>query len=491
MFLKIIIAILTAISVSIGSFHTVWRLQNSNYTLRDFFALSYKYYILCLILGGTAFAVWILGLEVKLLELSLAIVFLALSMTISHKPPLKLTPRAKRQFAVSFAVIFAAAYFLPAWMCITFAHLLTAVAFILILPFENINNKRYLDKCAKIFERNNNAKIAITGSYAKTSVKNILTTMLKEKYVVAAPSESVNTPLGISKFVNNGGIEGAEICVFEFGARKKGDIDELCRLVKPNGGIITGLAPQHLQTFKTFENIIETKTELLRYLTEKDFCVINAKDSVLIEQTAKCEILPAGGESNVRAEKLSVSEKGSEFDLVLADTVITGCMTKLLGKHNVNNICLAAACAYKLGIEPEKIKKAISNLRTTPHRLEILPSKAGIIIDDSYNGNLVGINAAAEVLALFSQKKYVITQGIVEGGKRAKELNIEVGKILGKVADKAVVIGKNARHIFNGLILSGMDRDSILFAPNVSDAVNLLKDGLSDSVLLFQNDLPI
>jgi len=361
----------------------------------------------------------------------------------------------------------------------------------LTLPFETLNNKKYLRQCAEILEKSNAIKIAITGSYGKTSVKNILTVMLKEKFRVAVTSESVNTPLGISKYVNGGGTSEAEVIIFEFGARKQGDIDELCHLVKPNMGIITGLAPQHLQTFKTFENVVKTKTELLRYLHDDEFCVINGGDVILSAQKENCEILTAGEGSFVTAQNLQVNCNGSEFDLKFGEIVVSNCQTKLLGRHNITNICLAAACAYRLGVESKKIHSAIGKMMPTPHRLEILPSKTGIIIDDSYNANINGICAAADVLKIFSQTKIVITQGIVEGGKKTKELNVDAGKILGEVVDKAVVTGKNAKYLAQGLLQGGLDKEDILFAPSVTDGVNLIKNELSESVLLFQNDLPL
>ena len=165
----------------------------------------------------------------------------------------------------------------------------------------------------------------------------------------------------------------------------------------------------------------------------------------------------------------------------------------LLGKHSISNICLAAAVAYKIGMSPDEISEGINRISSIGHRLELVRNnKQIVIIDDSYNSNVTGVNAAMEVLDLFEGRKIVLTPGLVELGKIENIANLEFGKTLAKHADKVIIIGKhNAEMLINGLLDGGMERENITFAKNLkrgNEELNaIMKEG---DVVLFENDLP-
>ncbi len=108
--------------------------------------------------------------------------------------------------------------------------------------------------------------IGITGSYGKTSVKHFLHTVLAQQFNVLMTPESFNTPMGVTRTVRSSLSPTHDIFIAEMGAKQTGDIKELCDLAQPKMGIITSIGPQHLETFKTLENVQATKFELVESL---------------------------------------------------------------------------------------------------------------------------------------------------------------------------------------------------------------------------------
>lgn len=388
-------------------------------------------------------------------------------------------------------MVFAITYFLCVWLVLLLMPLLVVMANLLLLPFETINNNRYITNAKNTLQKNKAVKIAIVGSYGKTTVKHILSTILSNKYSVGFSPNSFNTPIGIAKWINCTDITDKEILIFEFGARKRGDISTLFDIVKPNFAVLTGITEQHLSTFLSIENIIAEKTCILSLLNATDTAVINADDKILLKNShiGDCKKVYSGKESKVCAQNVVCSSMGCAFD-IFDGTNVYSTKTVLLGEQNVSNIMLCVNVGLCLDMNLSQIANSILQIEYIPHRLEKLTTKDFIILDDSYNANVNGVNLDVSVLKLFKGKKYVITQGIVETGKSSYQINFEVGKNLATVVDTAVVIGKNSNALARGLETK-LSKSQILFASDVNHAVTLLKPILSNnSVLLFQNDIP-
>lgn len=371
------------------------------------------------------------------------------------------------------------------------------LAYLINEPIETVIRRYYLKRAINILDNSSVIKIGITGSYAKTSVKEILRTILSQKYRVLATPRSFNTPLGIARTVEL--LDSThDVFIAEMGARQKGDIKELAELVKPKYGIITGINNQHLESFGSIKNILDTKFELMQNLTEDGigfFAVDNENSSSLYQRFDK-EKYSAGinGEGSlVTANNIVITEKGTTFELVVDGKKPVKCSTVLLGRHSVQNICLASAVAYKLGLTVKEIAQGISRLQSIGHRLELLPNnKHIVVIDDSYNSNEDGINAALEVLDGFKGRKIVLTPGMVELGKMENLANYEFGKKLAHHADIVFVIGNhNAEMLINGMVDGGMSKENIKFAKTLNKGNAMLNEILQKGdVILFENDLP-
>ena len=369
-------------------------------------------------------------------------------------------------------------------------------AFYLNEPFERYNKSRYVQKCtAALNGREDLIKIGITGSYGKTTVKVILDTILSERFCVLSSPHSFNTPMGICRTVKKLSASH-EVFIAEMGARNVGDIRELAEIVRPKYAVITGITGQHLETFGTLSEVKKTKYELIESLEKDGVAVFSSDSKNTLELYEACPVkkilagLNAIGE--VWAEDVSVSEKGTRFTLCVGEDRAE-CSTVLLGRHNVSNICLAAALAAELGMSAGEIAAGINKIKPIPHRLQIIPAQNGaVVIDDSFNANVEGTIAALEVLDRFEGRKIVVTPGLVELGKTEDYENYELGKRLSGHADTVILVGKRrVDRIKDGLISRDFPEDKILVVKDLADAKEeLAKTVHPGDVVFFENDLP-
>lgn len=369
--------------------------------------------------------------------------------------------------------------------------LIFVLSAMLIAPFEKLNHLRYERRTIKTLQtRPDLIKIAISGSYGKTSVKNYLAAMLKENFCVLATKESYNTPMGISKTVANL-CEQHEVLIVEMGARQSGDIKKLMRIVKPTHGILTGITAQHLETFGTIENVIEEKELVIRMLLQGGTAVANGECEYIALDRENLSYVGFSDACECYADNIVCTESGSAFYLHIGDEVAV-CFTALIGQHNVMNISLAAAMAHNLGISLEKIAKVITNLKPVPHRLQLTKGNGITIIDDSFNSSPVGARAALDALKLFSGRKIVLTPGLIELGDAEFKENFELGKEMSKIADGVLLVGqKRSQPLLEGLLSEGFQSDDVLTFESLSQAQeNFPKYLHAGDVLLILNDLP-
>lgn len=370
------------------------------------------------------------------------------------------------------------------------------LAYYITKPFERAIQKKYIKKCTeKLKKRTDLIKIGITGSYGKTSVKMFLCTMLEEKYNVLATPSSYNTPMGICKSVKRLK-EEHQVFIAEMGARHVGDISELAKIVEPNYAIINGITGQHLETFGTLNAIKQTKYELVESM--KDGVVaytVDSENTVSLFGDCKLKCVPAGLNKKlaaVYATDIKSGENGSDFELHVYEKSIR-CHTQLMGVHNISNICLSAAICHELGLSLAEISAGISRLTAIEHRLSVTKTPAGVtVIDDSYNSNSKGVDAALEVLGYFKGRKIVITPGMVELGAIENMENYLIGKKLAMACDIAVLVGRSAAFaIKDGLVENGFDPDKIIQASTLEQAMKKLQEVIKEGdVILFENDLP-
>lgn len=372
---------------------------------------------------------------------------------------------------------------------------------IIIKPIENSINSYFFEKAQeKINSLEDLQVIGITGSLGKTSTKFITATILKQKYKVLNTPESYNTPMGLSKIMNEQLNDKYQVFIAEMGARNIGDIKKLAELTRPDIGVITSIGPTHLDTFKNIDNIAKTKYELIAELSADGVAIFNYDNECLrklADKTFKRKILYGMNDFDkldIYAEDIEVTKDGSTFTIKDKYGRSIQCTTKLLGKHNIYNILAAVSISIALGLDLEEIKRGIKKVKPIPHRLNIIDPGTGIIIiDDAFNSNPIGAKAALEVLDQFKEgRKIIVTPGMVELGKTEKEANKEFGMNIAKICDYVILVGKDITiPIYEGLLKEGYNEKNIFIVNDLDEAkLEIEKIARPKDVILFENDLP-
>ncbi len=366
-------------------------------------------------------------------------------------------------------------------------------------PIEKLVSEMYFrDAQRKLAARPDLIKIGITGSYGKTSVKFILGTILQEKFQVLVTPSSFNTPMGVTRIIREKLMPAHQIFVAEMGARHVGDIKEMCRLVHPHHGVLTSVGAQHLETFHSLERIKSTKYELMDAVPDGGCCFFPDDKGIcrsLFDKTMKmkrlCSIHPGAEDADVWASDIHVSPAGSSFILHTMNDEIR-CQTRLLGEHNIQNIVLAAMVALHLGMTLKQVSRGISRIMPVEHRLQLIPSTGVTIIDDAFNANPKGAEAALKVLREFEGRRIIITPGMVELGNGEDEFNHEFGLMMADCVDVAILVGKkHTSPIAKGLKEAGFPKESMYVVSTLDEATAILrKIGHPGDVALFENDLP-
>ena len=374
------------------------------------------------------------------------------------------------------------------------------LAHYLMLPLEALIRQTYISRAKKVLKKMPNLiKIGITGSFGKTSCKYILNSILSKKYSVCMSPHSFNTPMGLTKVVLKYLKPYDQILIAEMGADNVGDINYLCNIINPKMGILTAVGTQHLRTFKTVENIKNTKFELIKNLEKVNgFAVFNGDNAGSMELYEKANLEKQftsvnNTEANIYASDIKLSNEGMSFVLVMPEGKYP-CTTRLLGEHNISNILLCVCMANKLGVPAKDIVEAISELKPVPHRLELRTKYKGFkVLDDSFNASVEGAQSALKVLSLFEGKKVVLTPGLIELGNMEYEENVKFGEAIAKVADTCIVVNKvNRDSLKEGLIKGGMDESQIIIKDSFALAFITLKDVIepNNTCVLIENDLP-
>lgn len=437
-------------------------------------------------------------------------------MTARYKKPLVMTKRAWRIFgaasvlcvAALAAVSFAAGslddlfflYGFTSLLLYCLSHALTLFANWILKPVEKSINQKYYRDAERILHSMPGLKVVgVTGSYGKTSTKHYLYRILSEKYDTCMTPGSFNTTLGVIRTVREYLKPYNEVFICEMGAKQPGDVREICELVRPEIGIVTAVGEQHLESFKTIENVQRTKFELVDSLPVDGLAVVNDDfpyvanrdvDNVRVERYA----VNATDRASYCITGLTYSADGTHFTVITPSGERLEFHTRLVGECNVSNLTAAIIVALYLQVPVEKIRYAVEKIEQVEHRLQVKRTPAGItILDDAFNSNPTGSAMALDVLgAMEGGKRIIITPGMIELGDRQYELNKLFGKKIASSSDLAFVVGEyNRDAILEGLREGGMSENKICEFPTFAAAQAYLQTIVTKGdTVLYENDLP-
>lgn len=426
------------------------------------------------------------------------------------KKPLVYTKRVKRML-ITTAVIYALGILLSlsagrykVTVCECVLLLLFILQPFLILmvnlinkPIEQGIDRYYINDAARILGEMPGLKvIGVTGSYGKTSVKYFLSTLMSGQYNVLHTPGNYNTTLGVVRTIREQMKPYHEIFICEMGAREVGDIKEICDLVHPAYGIITSVGPQHLQSFHTIENIIGTKFELADAVPSEGKVFLNYDNEYIRAHKIDKNVVSYGTTGDgltFKAYDIAVSPQGSAFKMRDEKGIEYEFHTRLVGSHNVQNIAGAIAVAHTLGIPMEKLRYPVKQLESVEHRLQLKKQGEWIVLDDAYNSNKNGFEAALDTLAMFKELRILMTPGMVELGEKQYAENKEVGMYAADKCDYAVLVGKEqTKPIQDGLTEAGFAQNRMIVVDTLQEAFQMVNaiPNEKQKIVLIENDLP-
>ncbi len=425
------------------------------------------------------------------------------------KKPLVMTARARRLMACTMilaACMTSLQFFMLNRVVVSVSFLIPFLAPLVLLagnlvvsPVESAIRAWYVHDAQRVISQYKPIIIGITGSYGKTSTKFFTAHLLEAQYHTLMTPESYNTTLGICRVIRGQLGPEHEVFVVELAENEKGGFKRLLNLVPCAISAVTSVGLQHLEEFGSREAIQNTMRKFIAMPESGATVVLNADDATLsdIHNAAGKNVIrtSAAGcaDAVLRAEHVQMNVDGLSFEIVSSTGERIPCKTMILGRHNVQNILIAAAIARELHMSWETIQNRIATLQAPPHRLKMLQSLGGTrVIDDAFNSNPSGFAMAMEVLASFPARRILVTPGLVSLGSAEEAENTEAGRRAASAADVVVLVGpKKTAPIREGLLSAGFPEKNITTVHSLDEVKRFMQTFvISGDTILFENDLP-
>lgn len=340
-----------------------------------------------------------------------------------------------------------------------------------------------------VFANHEAITIAVAGSYGKTTMKEMLYTVLSLGKKVAATPANKNVAISHAIFADS--LEGdEEIIIIEYGEGGPGDVKRFAKTTKPDVGIITGLAPAHLDKYKTLERAGRDIFSLADYLKD-DQVYVNSESQALKPFVRHGHFLYGqNGVGSWKVTNVQVSLQGTNFTLKKGKTTYK-LNSPLLGRHHIGPLALCAVLGHDLGLTKQQIEHGVAATKPFEHRMQPYQMSGAWIIDDTYNGNIDGMKAGLALLKeLPAKRKTYITPGLVDQGRETKKVHIELGRAIAEAAPDRVVLMHNSvtTYILEGLE-NGNFNGSLVIEHNPLEYYQNLNHFLAaGDLVLMQND---
>ena len=296
--------------------------------------------------------------------------------------------------------------------------------------------------------------VGITGSVGKTSTKEMIASVLSQKYNVLKTAGNFNNEIGLPLTIFNIR-EEHEVAVLEMGINHFGEMHRLTKMAQPDVCVITNIGLCHLEYLGDRDGILKAKTEMFDYMQPNAKIILNGDDDKLITvEEIKGSIPKFFGlstEHDAFATDIhSLSLKGTKCVLHLGDDVIET-VIPIPGQHMVYNALAGALVGQELGLTAAEIKAGIEALVPVSGRNNLIETKSLLIIDDCYNANPVSMKASLDVLATADTRKVAILGDMYELGADEEELLAGCGRHAAeKEIDVVICIGELAKHMAEG-----------------------------------------
>ena len=331
--------------------------------------------------------------------------------------------------------------------------------------------------------------IGVTGSVGKTSTRDIIYSVLNEKYKTLKNELNYNNEIGIPKTLFNLDYS-YEKAVIEMGIDKKGDISYFKTIAPLKHAVISNIGLSHIANFKNQEGIFHAKMEIEKDFNKENTLIVNGDDNFL--KTLKDKKLPYNlltygfdKDNTIYCVSYKIVNGKINFKVNFKNKVYDYTIPSI-AKHNIYNAMSAILIGNLYNLTYEEIKKGLESVSFTEGRLTIINKKDITIINDCYNASLDSIKSALNVLSTFKTRKVAILGDVLETGSYEEEIHKNIGKSIIGNTDILILVGDSIKYTYDEVIKNNFNKDNIYIFNTYEDVIknidNIIKKG--DTILL-------
>jgi len=330
--------------------------------------------------------------------------------------------------------------------------------------------------------------VAVTGSVGKTTTKDIIASVLSQKYNVVKTEGNFNNEIGLPLTIFNIN-KNTEVAVLEMGMNNFNEIHNLSRIAKPNIAVITNIGVSHIENLGSRDGILKAKCEIFDFMGDKDIKILNGDDDKLITLKNSLKNVSFFGIENDKFEFYAKDVendgiKGVKCKIVCRDKEFDVNIT-LPGIHMVSNALASVAVGSYLNLNTNQIKKGIENFKPTKMRMNIIKTKKYTIINDVYNANPVSVMSSIDVLSSAENRKVCILGDMFELGDFAYKLHRQVGEYAAKRnIDVIICIGELSKNMFDGANSNKKENQQVFYFKNQEEFIDIMNEILKDNDII-------
>ena len=326
---------------------------------------------------------------------------------------------------------------------LVWAHAVAVVSMVGQIVVIGPREARHVILAERIFASHPGKRVAIAGSYGKTSMKELLVTVLREGKKVAATPANQNVLSSHARFASS--LVGDEdIVLIEFGEGKPGDVTRFTDVVHPTDAVITGIAAAHLDRYKTIAAAARDIFSVAAHMPADHVYVNTEAEEAVAYMREGYQSYSRMGALGWKAQNISVDITGTRFELTKGTQTLR-LTSQLVGIHQVGPLAFAAAFGLEMGLTEAQVVAGIGHTKPFEHRMQPYQLAGAWIIDDTYNGNLEGIRAGTELLgSLEAKRKLYVTPGLVEQGAETAAIHRKIGSLIAQCKPDVVVLMQNS-----------------------------------------------
>ena len=316
--------------------------------------------------------------------------------------------------------------------------------------------------------------VAITGSAGKTSTKDMIASVLEEKYKILKTPGNLNGQIGLP--LNILAYKDEPVWVLEMGMNDFGQLKELSSIASPDVAVITNIGTAHIGILGSRENILKAKLEILEGMNDKGVLVLNGDNDLLKTVKTDLKQVTFGLESGNDIVATDIKMVGEKTICKIENNEIE---IPVMGEVFVYNALAAYAVGKLFSLTPEEIKNGIASFQMSNNRMNTIKTTKFTIINDTYNANPDSVKSAIKTLGTFKNRKVAILGDMLELGENEKKYHQEIGEFCNEKIDVLITIGVLSKNMFDKFT-----KEKYFFKTN-EEAETKLKDILKqDDVIL-------